>query len=118
MEKFVPKMETIEKQLTRHSKTMQGFCTQQVNTLYEMGNLCAELHENSRDILNKLPKSTGLSKLNEAFITSNNMMIEWGNIIRSQNDFMEMNFNTFFKYIRNDLHGYFEINQKQFSAEE
>jgi hypothetical protein len=88
MEKFVPKMETTYKQLTRNSKALQNLYTQEVNTLYEMGNLFAELHEGSREILNKLPKSTGLKKINEVFITSNNMMIEWGNVLRNQHEFL------------------------------
>ena len=57
-------METTYKQLTRNSKALQNLYTQEVNTLYEMGNQFAELHEGSREILNKLPKSTGLKKLN------------------------------------------------------
>lgn len=48
MEKFIPKMETTYKQLTRNSKALQNFYTQEVNTLYEMGNQFAELHEGSR----------------------------------------------------------------------
>ena len=81
-------MEATYKQLTRTSKALQNLYTQEVNTLYEMGNLFAELHEESREILNKLPKSTGLKKLNEVFITSNNMMIEWGNVLRNQHEFL------------------------------
>ena len=81
-------MEATYKQLTRKSKALQNLYTQEVNTLYEMGNLFAELHEESREILNKLPKSTGLKKLNEVFITSNNMMIEWGNVLRNQHEFL------------------------------
>ena len=39
----------------------------------------------------------------------NNMTIEWGNILRNQFQIIEKNWNTFFKYIRNDLFGYMEI---------
>ena len=53
-----------------------------------MGNIFAELHENAREILNKLPKSIGLKKINDVFITSNNMMIEWGNVLRNQHDIL------------------------------
>jgi hypothetical protein len=81
-------METMYKQLTRHSKGLQNLFTQEVNTLYEMGNIFAELHENAREILNKLPKSIGLKKINDVFITSNNMMIEWGNVLRNQHDIL------------------------------
>lgn len=34
------------------------------------------------------------------------MMIEWGNIVRNQHAFLEKNFNTFFKYVRNELYGF------------
>jgi len=46
------------------------------------------------------------------------MTIEWGNLIRSQYQIIEKNFNTFFKYVRNDLHGYLEIFALQAAAEE
>jgi hypothetical protein len=71
-----------------------------------MGNLFAELHEKSREVLNRVPKAQGLRKLNGIFVTLNNMMIEWGNLLRGQFQIIEKNFNTFFKYVRNDLHGY------------
>lgn len=57
-------------------------------------------------MLNRVPKASGLTKLNELYITLNNMSIEWGNLIRGQFQIIEKNFNTFFKYVRNDLHGY------------
>lgn len=41
------------------------------------------------------------------------MMIEWGNLLRGQFQIIEKNFNTFFKYVRNDLHGYLEVFQIQ-----
>ena len=71
-----------------------------------MGNLCAELHEKSREVLNRIPKADGLRKLNNTFVTLNNMLIEWGNLLRGEFGIIEKNFNTFFKYVRNDLHGY------------
>ena len=40
-----------------------------------MGNICAELHEKSREVLNRIPKAEGLRKLNNTFVTLNNMMI-------------------------------------------
>lgn len=71
-----------------------------------MGNLFAELHEKSREVLNRIPGAGGLSKLNSLYIALNNMTIEWGNILRGQFQIIEKNVNTFFKYVRNDLHGY------------
>lgn len=83
-----------------------------------MGNLFAELHERSRDLTNRVPKASGMNKLNELFVALNNMTIEWGNLLRSQYQIIEKNFNTFFKYVRNDLHGYFEVFALQTSVEE
>ena len=40
-----------------------------------MGNMFADLHELTRETLNKLPKSKPLSNINDIFITLNNMMI-------------------------------------------
>ena len=53
-----------------------------------MGNYFAELHEITRDTLNRLPKCEGLKTMNDIYITLNNMMIEWGNIIRNQHAFL------------------------------
>lgn len=69
-------------------------------------------------MLNRIPKAEGLRKLNNTFVTLNNMMIEWGNLLRGQFAIIEKNFNTFFKYVRNDLHGYLEIFQMQDILEE
>ena len=71
-----------------------------------MGNYFADLHEKSKDVINRVPKASGLDKLNEIYILMNNMTIEWGNIIRNQFQIFEKNWNTFFKYIRNDHFGY------------
>ena len=49
-----------------------------------MGNYFADLHEKSKDVINRVPKASGMDKLNEVFILMNNMTIEWGNIIRNQ----------------------------------
>ena len=46
------------------------------------------------------------------------MLIEWGNLLRGQFAIIEKNFNTFFKYVRNDLHGYLEIFAQQDIFEE
>lgn len=118
MMKLIPEVERIYKQVTRQGKALQELCTQEVNGLYEIGNLFAELHERSREILNKLPRATGLAKLNEIYISLNNMMIEWGNIVRNQHQFMEKNFSTFFKYVRNELHGYNELFTTQTNMED
>jgi hypothetical protein len=64
-------------------------------------------------VLNRIPKAEGLKRLNNTFVVLNNMMIEWGNLLRGQFQIIEKNFNTFFKYARNDLHGYLEIFQNQ-----
>jgi hypothetical protein len=46
------------------------------------------------------------------------MTIEWGNLIRMQHQILEKNFNTFFKYVRNELHGYQEVFDLQTAAED
>lgn len=71
-----------------------------------MGNMFADLHEQTRETLNKLPRCKDIGTLNDIFITLNNMMIEWGNLTRNQHQLMESNFNTFFKYVRNELYGF------------
>ncbi len=50
--------------------------------------------------------------MNDVYITLNNMMIEWGNIVRNQFQMIEKNFNTFFKYVRNELFGFMEFHEK------
>ena len=106
-------MQKTYKEITRGGKSLQNLYTQEVNVLYEMGNFFAELHENTRDILNKLPKCEGLKTMNDVYITLNNMMIEWGNLVRNQHNFLEKNFNTFFKYVRNELYGFKELIAKE-----
>ena len=64
MRKFIPDMERLYKSITRQGKTLQAIQTDEVNSLYELGNLFAELHEKSRDVLNRVPKAKGLSRLN------------------------------------------------------
>ena len=44
MRKIVPEMERIYKLITRQGKTLQVIQTDEVNTLYEMGNLFSSLH--------------------------------------------------------------------------
>ena len=88
MEKKVKSIQMLYKQITRGGKSLQNLFTQEVNTMYEMGNYFAELHEMTRDTLNKLPKCEGLKTMNDIYITLNNMMIEWGNIIRNQHAFL------------------------------
>lgn len=101
MQSKVPEIQKKFKEITRGGKKLQNIITEEVNTLYEIGNLFADLHEESRETLNKLPKVKPLGVLNDIYITLNNMMIEWGNIARNQHQFLEKNFNTFFKYVRN-----------------
>ncbi len=44
MQKLVPEVERIYKSITRQGKALQEIYTQEVNTLYDIGNLFAELH--------------------------------------------------------------------------
>ena len=88
MESKVKETQRIYKQITRGGKNLQNLFTQEVNTLYEMGNFFAELHENTKDTCNKLPKCEGIKSMNDIYITLNNMMIEWGNIVRNQHSFL------------------------------
>ena len=87
--------------------------TDEVNTLYTVGNHFADLHEKTKVLMNKLPKVKPLNTLNDIYITLNNMMIEWGNLVRNQHQMLEKNFNTFFKYMRNELFGFTEIIEKE-----
>lgn len=48
----------------------------------------ADLHELTRETVNRLPKCQGISNINDIFITLNNMMIEWGNLTRNQHQFL------------------------------
>jgi hypothetical protein len=41
------------------------------------------------------------------------MMIEWGNLTRNQHQLLEKNFNTFFKYVRNEFYGFTELITKE-----
>ena len=64
MRKYIPEIERLYKQITRQGKNLQCIQTDEVNTLYEMGNLFAECHERSREVLNRVPKAKGLGRLN------------------------------------------------------
>lgn len=44
MKRCIPDMEKLYKQITRQGKALQAIQTDEVNILYEMGNLFAELH--------------------------------------------------------------------------
>lgn len=73
----------------------------------------ADLHQLTRETTNRLPKCQGISSINDIFITLNNMMIQWGNLTRNQHQFLEKNFNTFFKYVRNEFYGFTELVAKE-----
>lgn len=88
MEKKVSEYQRLYKEITRRGKNLQLIITEEVNTLYEMGNMFADLHELTRETSNRLPKCQGISSMNEIFITLNNMMIEWGNLTRNQHQFL------------------------------
>ena len=51
--------------------------------MYEMGNFYAELHESTREILNRLPKSEGLKKLNKSDPSTEVSVAKNGDIILS-----------------------------------
>lgn len=82
-----------------------------------MGNQFADLHLLLRDFNNRLPNFKQPS-LNDTYITLNNMMVEWGNIIRNQYSYMEKNFNTFFKFMRHEIYSIKELYQKVKNLEE
>ena len=111
--RVVPQVQRLYKYITRQGKALQVLQTDEVNTLYEIGNYFAELHEKSKQVHEKVPKSSGISRLNDLYIIMNNMTIEWGNLLRNQHQIIEKNWNTFFKYIRNDLFGFMEIFELQ-----
>jgi hypothetical protein len=52
-----------------------------------MGNQFAELHYLMKDFNNKLPGCSQIV-LNDTYITLNNMMVEWGNIVRNQHAYL------------------------------
>jgi hypothetical protein len=41
MKNFVPEMERLYKSLTRQGKALQNLQLQEVNAMYDMGNICA-----------------------------------------------------------------------------
>lgn len=43
MQENVPEMQKIYKEITRGGKKLQNLMTEEVNTIYEMGNLFADL---------------------------------------------------------------------------
>ena len=71
----------------------------EVNTLYEMGDQFRHLHEVASQFNEKV-KTDSLASMNNIFIKLNNLMIEWGNNIRNEVGLLELNMNTFFKYMR------------------
>lgn len=83
---------------------MRRLTGDQINTLYKIGNKCADLHELTSKI-NSLIKTEGITKLSQIFGALNNMMIQWGNSLKRQMDEVEKNLCTFFKYVREELVG-------------
>jgi len=45
-------------------------------------------------------ETQGMKKLKDIYTTLNNLMIEWGNNLRNEVQLLEVNFSTFFKYLR------------------
>lgn len=110
-DKFMAGTEILYKEITRSSKMLQNLYIDETNTLYKMGNYFADLHLLLKDFNNRLP-SYRQPVLNDTYITLNNMLVEWGNIIRNQHAYLEKNFNTFFKYIRNEVMSMRELHRK------
>ena len=73
------------KNLTRSSKNLQTCIIEQVNTLYDMGDQLAGLHAGAGKIsrLEDRPNS-GFNRLKEIFVTLNNMVVEWGSVLKNQ----------------------------------
>lgn len=42
--------------------------------------------------------------LSDTIVVLNNMLVEWGNIVREQHGFIEKNFNAFIRYTRNEIY--------------
>lgn len=101
MAKWVDESEVMLKSLTRSSKSLQRGIIEQVNTLYDMGDQLAGLHAASLNI-SKLEdrRDSGFSRLKDIFVTLNNMVIEWGSILKSQIEIIESNCNIVYKYVR------------------
>ena len=78
---------------------MRKLTGEQINTLYIIGNKCADLHELTSKI-NNLINTEGLTKLSQIFGALNNMMLQWGSSLKRQMDEVEKNLCTFFKYVR------------------
>ena len=75
------------KDLTRSSKCLRKGIIDQVNTLYDMGDTLGELHSGTEKI-SKLDtrKNNGFFKLKEIFVALNNMVVEWGSVLKNQID--------------------------------
>ena len=52
-----------------------------------MGNLFADLHANLKTFNMKLPQ-LAQNSLSSTYVRLNNMMIEWGNIVKNQHSFI------------------------------
>jgi hypothetical protein len=65
-----------------------------------MGNQFADIHTLLQSFNKKVPKNSQ-DGLGTVFVNLNNMVIEWGNIVKSQFDFIERSFLPFFRYSRN-----------------
>lgn len=73
------------KNLTRGSKKLQQGIIEQVNTLYDMGDQLAGLYSASLNI-SKLEdrRDSGFFRLKDIFVTLNNMVVEWGSVLKNQ----------------------------------
>jgi hypothetical protein len=79
--------EMLYKEITRSSKFLQNIYIDETNTLYKMGNYFADLHILVRNFNNRVP-TYRQTVLNDTYITLNNMMVEWGNIVRNQHTYL------------------------------
>lgn len=78
---------------------MKKLTGDKINTLYDIANKFADLHEIFSKFNTNQP-TEGLSKLSKIYISLNNMMVEWGNSLKKEMEEIEKNLCTFFKYIR------------------
>lgn len=62
---------------------MKKLTGDKINTLYDIANKFADLHEICSKFNTNQP-TEGLSKLSKIYVSLNNMMVEWGNSLKKE----------------------------------
>ena len=111
LDTFLGGAEVLYKSVNKSARELQNNFVEETNTLYTMSNQFADLYSHLKIFNNKLPQFAQAG-LNDTYITLNNMMVEWGNIVKNQHSFIEKSFLPFFRYVRNEIYSYKELYAK------